>query len=286
MSETGDIPLEPNSNLMDAEVQVRSVGGPRIENILEIVNSFSKARIQAMTTVMGLKDSLNKKSEVTRSIEEMSAIFSQLSVLCGTTDGNDLTNKNMSNLVDKVEKIQSAGTSYADKIKAATAKVQITANKKVTPNLNKAIILTQRDPEGPLRSCEDTKKQIMNKLKPENLGLKPERITNFGKNGIRITAKDIDEEKVSKLALNKAGLDFKIVGKFQPRLAIFGVPAELEAEDLKEGILNELDLDQEKLTVKHKFGPKGKHGRRSLYQKQSNSINKRAYPSRLVFVFN
>ncbi|CAH1113043.1 unnamed protein product [Psylliodes chrysocephalus] len=74
-----------------------------------------------------------------------------------------------------------------------------------------------------------------------------------------ITVKDIDEDKVSKLALNKAGLDFKIVGKFQLRLAIFGVPVEFEAEDLKEGVLNELELDQDKLTIKHKFGPKGQH---------------------------
>lgn len=90
--------------------------------------------------------------------------------------------------------------------------MQVTAKKRITPNLNKSIVLTPKDPEGPLKSCEDTKKHIMKKLKPENLGFKPERITNYGKNGVRITAKDIDDEKVSKLALNRAGLDFKIVG--------------------------------------------------------------------------
>lgn len=79
----------------------------------------------------------------------MSAIFSQPSILCGTIDGNDLTKNSIENITDKLDSIKAAGTSYADKIKTV-AKVQVAAKKRITSNLNKSIVLTPKDPEGPL----------------------------------------------------------------------------------------------------------------------------------------
>lgn len=71
---------------------------------------------------------------------------------------------------------------------------------------------------------------MLTQLKPIAFGLKPDRITKHGEQGIMIF--EIDMEQIDKSTIKKVGLEIIIVGKLNPRLSIFGIPSIYKADDI------------------------------------------------------
>lgn len=250
-------PIQEADYMNQATEEILKQGGEGMNSTLRVIDAYMQARTHAISLIMGLKDSMNKKNELLKAVEGMGHIFSELSVLCGANAGNSTKelNKKLDDLIST--------TSYADKAKNAaknSVKVQVTAKKTVLAAPVKSVIITPIDKEGVLKTSDDTKKRLLKELRPIDLGIKPERITRHGTQGVRITTASADMNKINAEALKKAGLEVKIMGKLNPRLAVFGVPSayteDTLRDDLTDALLNVNDGD---IIVKHKFGPRDKH---------------------------
>lgn len=95
----------------------------------------------------------------------------------------------------------------------------------------KSVIITPINPEG--KTNEDTKKILFGKVKPSDLGIKPDRIARSRKTGVRIEASGVDPSMINKEALKAAGLKPDIQDNVKPRLAIFGVETGIDDVKLK-----------------------------------------------------
>ena len=119
--------------------------------------------------------------------------------------------------------------------------VRVTTTKGVTMNVPKSIsfvikpkAMENGDMENK-RTVEDTRKIVLQAIKPEECSLKVRRIVQSGDNGIRIVADKADLDKIKNLeALKNAGLNVNVSTKLNPRLNIHGVDATCGLKALKE----------------------------------------------------
>lgn len=121
----------------------------------------------------------------------------------------------------------------------AAHRVHISTKKAVAAAPRMSVIFTPTNPAGELKTSDDTKKRLLTKLKPIDLGIKPEGISKHGTNGISVTTQKVKTDKI-----NKAGLEMKVIGKLNLRVAVYGVPSEFVGGDV---------------VATSKFGPKCKH---------------------------
>lgn len=89
-------------------------------------------------------------------------------------------------------------------------KVEIPTEKKILPEKRQAIIISPINPDG--KTKIDTKRIITERFKPSDLGVRPERLLNNGKAGMKIETEEIEMGKINKEKLNRAGLKIEIQG--------------------------------------------------------------------------
>ena len=142
---------------------------------------------------------------------------------------------------------------------------RVTTNKGITMNVPKSIsfVIKPKEMENEdmenKRTFEDTKKIILQAIKPEECSLKVRRIVKSGDNGIRIVADKADLDKIKKLeSLKNAGLNVNVPTKLNPRLNIHGVDATCGLKALEEKMrIQNLTMEEAKdLKVVYIFPPR------------------------------
>lgn len=143
--------------------------------------------------------------------------------------------KSIEENVQRLETIlEKPSCSYSYAAKQAAEKVQSPSGKSVVPEKTQPVAISPIEPNG--KTCEDTRKILISRFRPSDLGVQAERLRNCGKSAIQIETKNVDLNKINKEKLNRAGLKVEIQGSYRPRLVIFGVPAEVDSE----GVLDSL----------------------------------------------
>uniref|UniRef100_A0A6V7KQR9 CCHC-type domain-containing protein n=1 Tax=Bracon brevicornis TaxID=1563983 RepID=A0A6V7KQR9_9HYME len=134
------------------------------------------------------------------------------------------------------------------------------------------------------RTAQDVEKTIKQCIEPRNFNLKVSRVSASSRDkGVRIQALTVDMEKLrNSEILREKGLEVREAEKMQPRLVIFGVPAETTEEELPD-LVNSVNYGGEQpvdMKVIYKYKPKNNSsvtsfvletdpiGRRRLLQKQ------------------
>lgn len=212
---------------------------PELEDLLV---KFQSCKAKTIANICGLKDTLSKRNELVYLIEELSLSFYQLSVAHGCQCIKMTTQDDIGNIHKTLEQVDSklddsSKPMYSTVTKAPLVpKVQTSTGKSVNPERRKAIIISPINPTG--ENCDSTKKKLLAKIKPADLGIKPDRILKSGTTNIRLEAKEINPKMINNDALKKVGLKAEIVGKLKPRIAVFGIPSEASPDYIKCELMN------------------------------------------------
>ncbi|KAK5637742.1 hypothetical protein RI129_000076 [Pyrocoelia pectoralis] len=136
----------------------------------------------------------------------------------------------------KISQATAHPTTYANMVKVQAA-MQVTPT--IPPPFHSVVVFPELPPgkEPPLSS--ETRKRVMETLKPSDTGLQIAAVRNLGKSGaimISTTSAAAQSQLLNHPALSSEGLRAEIARKDQPRLKIFDAPKEMDAAAIAQAI--------------------------------------------------
>lgn len=113
-------------------------------------------------------------------------------------------------------------------------------------NTTSFLIMPDVEKQDRFNSSQETKDALSRVFKPSDCGLKVKKISLVRNNGVKIEALSPDIERIkTHPGLLQAGLKVVENAKMNPRLIVRGIPADMEAKDIKkELIAQNLDLNK------------------------------------------
>lgn len=216
---------------------------------LGVLSEKFSVSMSTLTDLMtGSKDSQERKLKITAQAKEMHDIF--FCLLRTTTtlvtqrharSGVAGLEKAVAELAVKVDALSArppTGVTYA----AAAAhkpseKVRTPSGKTVAPQARSTIYIRPKDGNEAIKSSEDTRAAVTKCLKPNAMGLRVDRMVLAGRNAVMLQSRSADLSGIPRQDLDRAGLTVHMSNKMNPRVALYGVPAELSAEQVRGAIL-------------------------------------------------
>lgn len=130
-------------------------------------------------------------------------------------------------------------TTYASVAATSAPKVRVSRGPTLEiPTSTTFMIVPDEKNMNKYNSSQATREAVCKTLRPSECALKVNKITNIDKNGIKIDAVSPNIEKI-KTHPDLARIGLKVVEnvKFNPRLIVHGVPAELTPEEIREDVI-------------------------------------------------
>ncbi|CAH0562749.1 unnamed protein product [Brassicogethes aeneus] len=157
-------------------------------------------------------------------------------------------------------------TTYAAKAAIRTT-VKLPTGKSV-PTKNTSVVLVYPDADNEHTksfTSDQTRTALTTILRPRQTGCKIDKVNKLPAGGLRLESSKSDLSALITQALKEKGLVLKVPTKRPPRLAIYHVPALLEADEIEEAIIaqnsdgltnDQKDILRDGVLVKFKFGPR------------------------------
>lgn len=139
-------------------------------------------------------------------------------------------------------------------------------------------------------SSQATREKVSKILRLSDFALKVKKVTNVGKNGIKIEAIEPDIEKIkAHPRLVQAGLKVVENEKFNPRLIVFGVPSSLTADEIENDLIAQnlkgaYDKKREYIKLIYKFKPKENKQHTNCVIEVSPEIRKQLFTNRRIYL--
>ncbi|KMQ87091.1 putative 50 kda protein in type i retrotransposable element r1dm [Lasius niger] len=134
---------------------------------------------------------------------------------------------------------RNATETYAAIAARDAAKVHISSSSLFDiPVTTSFVIAPDKDNTAKFTSSQATREAVCRLLKPSDCDLKVDKITSARNNGVRIEAVSPDLRRIgAHLDLKRAGLKVTESAKVNPRLIIYGVPADMTPEEIKRELI-------------------------------------------------
>lgn len=132
-----------------------------------------------------------------------------------------------------------ASGTYASVAAAGVPEVRVSRGPTLKIPTSTAFMIVPDDKHAASYDFSNATREAMRKaLKPSDCALKVKRVMNAGKNGIKIEAISPDIEKLKKHP-NLTKIRLKVVEnvKYNPRLIVYGIPAKLTSEEIRDEII-------------------------------------------------
>lgn len=161
--------------------------------------------------------------------------------------------------------VQSASPKTFAQVTAESIKanVKLPSGKSIRPQATSVVTIMPSKDNDKLKTADDTKDLLKKTVDPEALGLKLDRVTRFGKAGVRLQSSCSDLRCLPREALAGVGLEVRDLGKRSPRLVVHDTPADLSEVRLVRAVISQnfeetqhADIEG-KIKALYKVGPKG-----------------------------
>ncbi|CAH0562807.1 unnamed protein product [Brassicogethes aeneus] len=141
-------------------------------------------------------------------------------------------------------------------------------NGKTVPTTNTSVVLVYPDADNEHTksfTSDQTRAALTTILRPRQTGCKIDKVNKLPAGGLRLESSKFDLSALSTQALKEKGLVLRVPTKRPARLAIYHVPALLDAEEVEEAIIaqnsdgltnDQQDILKDGVLVKFKFGPR------------------------------
>lgn len=233
-------------SITGSDINPAALDADDIEKMADVFEESQRAIIELLVCS---KDSAERKTRLTGHVTSMRHMFDLLArsatVLLAerrSTADIERLESAITSVSEKLDRMNSTAATetatYASAIgRKPSEKVRIPSGKSVAPRPRSTIYIRPSEGNSEIKSSADTRAAVTGILKPNELGLKVDRLVLAGRSAVMVQSTSDDLSRLPREKLEQAGLTVQPNNKLRPRLAIYGVPAELSAEEVKAALL-------------------------------------------------